>query len=809
MAERIELVDHSEEGEALRQQVRQRRRRVVIPVLGVAALIIALLAIALYSYRSNRVGALALSEDVLASLDRRIHTEVQSYLQPAATAAAILAGVLEDPGLVSMEDRRQIADPLAQETLANLPQLSIVSFGTTKGEFMMLRRMPDGAMDTKVIQRPQRGTRTLWIHRNPEGEITGVEEVPNDGYDHRSRPWYQGALKRSGTYWTDVYVFFTDRKPGVTVSRSFHAPDGTLLGVLGLDITLDQLGVFLSGLEIGDSGRAMIIDDAGHLVAYPDLAKMLKVEGETLATASLEELGDPVLTRAWNRFRVEGHGRRSIDLDGRRYISTVSSLRDLVGRDWSVLIVVPEDDFVGFVEDNSQRVLLMSLAVVLLTALMAALLVRQGLRADHKARQVLARQNAIERQGAAFADIAAIAADLGKGDNRERARAQVTQRIAEGAGVRRVSLWRVEEGGRLHCADAYDRESQGHTRDTELLAGDLPQLFAALERGEPLMKPDAAADPETAELHHRYLQPLGCRSLISVPVRATGSVFAHLWLEHDAFNQSRAEELLAFARSVANVIGLTVSALSQGEDQQRVAVSRGRSAAAVAVTALTSPHKVGRGTQAPAGGAGQTPVGSRPVVDQVAERARSGGLAAEIFSDTTVMVLEFPDALALAERTAEAGGVAVAELLVRFLDSRARELGIEYVRIVGHQVVAAAGFGSDPDEGARRIATLARDIQERCTRIFGQVHERPRFRLGLDCGRVLGSPMGQDHKRYNLWGPAVQTATAMAAAELQGEIQATDAIYQRLREHYLFKPRGAYYLEGSGCTATYLLAGAL
>lgn len=807
MAERIELVDYSEEGEALRQQVRQRRRRVVIPVLGVAALILALLAIALYSHYSNRAGALALSEDVLANLDRRIHAEVENYLQPAATVGTILSGVLEDPSLVSMKDRREIASPMASEILSTLTQLSIVSFGTPEGEFLMFRRMADGAIDIKVIQRPESGTRTLWIRRNPQGETTGVEVVPNDGYDPRDRPWYQGAVQRDGPYWTDVYVFFTDRRPGVTASRPFRAPDGTLLGVLGLDITLDQLGLFLSGLEIGDTGRAMIIDDAGHLVAYPDLDEMLETEGETLTTASLEELSDPVLTRAWNRFRVEGHGRRTIELDGRRYISTVSSLRDVVERDWSVMMVVPEDEFVGFVQDNSERVLWMSLGAVLLTASMAALLVRQGLRADHAARRVLARQHAIERQGAAFADIAAIASNVAMGADRERALGEVTRRVAEGAGVRRVSIWRVEEGNRLRCVDAYDRESQGHTRGAELLASDLPQLFAALDGAEPLARADAAADPDTAELHRRYLHPLGCRSLISVPVRVKGASFGHLWLEHDAFDQARADELLAFARPVANVMGLAASAPGGGEEPRRVERLGERSAAAA--SGGTFPHTAVVRTATPAAGSGEMPVASPPAVDRVAERARSGGLAAEIFADTTVMVLEFPDALALAERSPGAGGPAVAELFMHFLENRARELGIDYLRIVGHQVVAAAGFGTDPDEGATRIATLARDSQERCTRVFGQLQERPRFKIGLDFGRVLGSPVGKDPKRYNLWGPAVQTATAMAAAGLQGEIQTTDAAYEQLREHYLFKPRGSYYVEGRGCMATFLLAGRL
>ena len=67
------------------------------------------------------------------------------------------------------------------------------------------------------------------------------------------------------SYWSDIYIFFTDQKPGVTASLPIIADDGEFRGVLGLDIDLEQLSAFLASLQIGRSGRAMIIDEAGRL----------------------------------------------------------------------------------------------------------------------------------------------------------------------------------------------------------------------------------------------------------------------------------------------------------------------------------------------------------------------------------------------------------------------------------------------------------------------------------------------------------------------------------------------------------------
>ena len=67
---------------------RQRLRRTVIPVACVILMLGAILAIATFSYQRNRWDALALSDDLLRELQRRIATEVKGYLAPAAPGTA-------------------------------------------------------------------------------------------------------------------------------------------------------------------------------------------------------------------------------------------------------------------------------------------------------------------------------------------------------------------------------------------------------------------------------------------------------------------------------------------------------------------------------------------------------------------------------------------------------------------------------------------------------------------------------------------------------------------------------------------------
>jgi hypothetical protein len=211
------------------------------------------------------------------------------------------------------------------------------------------------------------------------------------------------------------------------------------LGVIGLDIELTSLSAFLGSLQIGRSGRAMIIDETGRLVAYPEVARMMKEKGGELVALRLNELGDPVLDRAFNRFLIEKDGRRELSVQGITYINTFSSLQSAVDKRWSILIVVPSQDFVGFVSSNNRKALLMSIGVVILASLLAGLLIWQGLQADRSARLLLERRQEMETQSRAFSDLAARPAIFDPADI--EALEHVTRITAEAIGVRRVSVW--------------------------------------------------------------------------------------------------------------------------------------------------------------------------------------------------------------------------------------------------------------------------------------------------------------------------------------------------------------------------------
>jgi adenylate cyclase len=759
-----------------RQEARRRLLRIVPPVLGVVAVIVAIIGIAFFLDRANRHGALALADDTLSTLQARVDQQVEAFLAPIAQATRLTAQL-------AGEGRLDVAYAPAMERLAmailrDTPQVALFSIGDPGGNYTQVRRGPNG-MEVKRIRNTPPPRRVVWVRHDPDGLLT-EEEDPADAFDPRTRPWFRQAVAQGGLVWTAPYIFFTDRRPGITASLAVAGEDGRPVAVVGVDVTLAALSDFIAGLRIGRSGQAVLMDRAGGLIAARDASRVVKQDGSTLVQRRADEIGDPILTRAFDMARLNPHVRAVFELEGQRHIVLAAPVDGEGIRDWMLLLTVPEDDFAGFVTRSGRAALLMSGGVVLLTALLALFLARQGLRAD-RARRRLAQQNAaLAAQSSAFAHIGSAAAP-GEGGVPPVA----MEELAAVTGARRTSLWRFSADGRvLTCLDAYERATAAHITGAELHVAELPALFAALATRQPLVLRDAAADRRTAELHRLWLHPLGSTALIAVPVVVGGALRGSLWIEDAA---QEAEGAADFAVAVANLMGPRVAAAG---------VESG--------PAAHSPGAVPGASPAPRlGDAAAAQFEDAPLA------APARDLAADVFPEAAVLVLRLADSVSLARRAAP-------DLTPRFdalaqaLQEIAAAQDLPYLRVLGEQAVAAAGLGGLGErDAAERIAAAALAIRARCAELFEGIGGAPDFRLGLDAGVAIGTTVGSGQRVFNLWGEAVRGAEEMAATAMPGTVQATEAIYARLRHGFLLRPRGSFWVPRAGERRTFVLAGQL
>jgi class 3 adenylate cyclase len=761
-----EVVDTS--GAPVLQGRRQAWLRIGVPVGGLALVIIAILAIALYSYLANRAGVVLLSDDLLSSLQGRITQQVTSYLDPAVRTARLVRDVVARNPISARSGELEL---FASGALRQVPQIDAFYSGDSEGNFIMVQRGEASGTVTKIVRNSPAPRAVEWIKHDADGRASERKEDPGDQYDPRTRNWYQGALKTNDVFWTSVYVFFTRREPGITAAIRYSEAGG-VDRVFGVDIKLEALSEFLASLKIGRRGRAAIIDDADQLIAAPNAPAMLRELGGQKVTARLDQLDDPILASAYDRFRVEGYGRRVIEVDGARMISVASRL-PITGRDWSLLMVVPETDFIGFVASNERNTLWLSLFVVMVAAALAALLARQGLRADRTARMLLDRGDAIERQCVAFAQLARQVDFFDR--SREAPLQALTTALGDLAAARRTSVWRLSGCGRLlHCDDAYERDCSGHVAGIRLSRAELPQFFKAMDSGVEIQTSDAAKDRRTADFHRVLMHPIASRGVHVVPVRWADKSVGVIVLE-DAANYSGARE---FAALFANVLAIRM--LDEADVQP---TSRTEAIASTPVTA-----------------------GERNFDSELLLSGRDlTAISADLIPSAAVMSIKFCDTAAIAARD-PSGTTNLADCIAATLQDIAATYDIPYVKLVGSTVVAAAGLTPNDVTALTRIADASVAARERCLELLESGGHPPSFRIGVSCGVAVGGNVGRQPRLFNLWGDAVDTAELMAdTGASPGTIQVCEAAYYRLRAEFLFRPRGTFYLPAVGSTRTFVL----
>jgi len=181
---------------------------------------------------------------------------------------------------------------------------------------------------------------------------------PADKYDPRVRPWYETAKGTKGSIWTDPYIFFTSQKPGITIASPVIARDGSVQGVIGVDIEIDAISEFLADLKIGESGTALIVNRNGDVIAHPEPA-LFKSEGDDgrLQFVSIENIADPIAQRAFGEktatmgLNVSQETYSKFMYDGESYVSLVMP-EISVELPWTIAVYAPERDFIGSIKEN-------------------------------------------------------------------------------------------------------------------------------------------------------------------------------------------------------------------------------------------------------------------------------------------------------------------------------------------------------------------------------------------------------------------------------------------------------------------------
>ena len=291
-----------------------------------------------------------------------------------------------------------------------------------------------------------------------------------------------------------------------------------------------------------------------------------------------------------------------------------------------------------------------------------------------------------------------------------------------------------------------------------------------------------------------------------------------IWFEHEETIRAWGTEDISFARAIASLLELRLSASGIYGDVGTLAnnaataglVEASTSAAKFATTP-SGVEKIDSDQPVPAKEAGGSLEGTARKVsflDRMQERGLTqSSIKADVFPDVTVLVLHFTDPFALAEHFGGDKSTTAVDHLVCHFENLFAARSIDYWKIMSDHIICATGMQENSNHPVDSIADLALIFQDKCSDLFADLDRPMEFKIGIDRGGAIGSHVGKRHKSYNIWGEAVSAASMMADNGVAGGIQVSQAAYWRLQKNYLFKARGRFYLQNIGEISTYLLTG--
>jgi serine phosphatase RsbU (regulator of sigma subunit) len=192
----------------------------------------------------------------------------------------------------------------------------------------------------------------------------------NESYDPRTRPWFQNAVLNISDFninWTDPYIFFTTKDPGITISTKWKDQETQKDVILAFDVLLNDISKFTTKTEVSPNGFVFILSENKKMLGLPALDKFQN-EDEIIKNvlSSYDEIGVPEISETVNFWEASGEKDTvfSFESQGDDWWGAIKKYQ--ISNDSYVLVgvSVPEKDFVGSVK-RSELFILVGFVIVL------------------------------------------------------------------------------------------------------------------------------------------------------------------------------------------------------------------------------------------------------------------------------------------------------------------------------------------------------------------------------------------------------------------------------------------------------------
>ena len=179
---------------------------------------------------------------------------------------------------------------------------------------------------------------------------------------------------------SDVYVFFTDKIPGVTIGYPIFDENKKVIGVVSCDISLYKISEFLKKLNLSRHGFAFILNNHDRIIAHPRIKEFISMSQDknSVKLKSVTHLDNSIEKEVLIKYKNFSNSRDMhkavrFKVNDTAYLSYFYPFPENIRENWVFCIVVPENDFIGPLKRNLKLDILLTILILLIVILLASI----------------------------------------------------------------------------------------------------------------------------------------------------------------------------------------------------------------------------------------------------------------------------------------------------------------------------------------------------------------------------------------------------------------------------------------------------
>lgn len=172
-----------------------------------------------------------------------------------------------------------------------------------------------------------------------------VAEIPAN-YNPSSRPYYQNAMVNSGKVTTSNPYSF-NQVYYLSTTKTITNASGEVIGVQGLDVSLDGVTNEIKKIKIGDNGYVILTDSEGMIIADPQ-----KPENNSKKLADVPAL---------SQLAKMNSGTADLRIDGNEYLANIFTSPET---NWRLISLLPAAEVMASAKEINKVLMIVALICI-------------------------------------------------------------------------------------------------------------------------------------------------------------------------------------------------------------------------------------------------------------------------------------------------------------------------------------------------------------------------------------------------------------------------------------------------------------